>query len=214
MKFRYFDFGANTAAFLSHLHSPEIEAILRERGLRRPLANHDSEGQSLVHLYEDRTYLVTDAEYQRDFQAAKEAVADADDDYQGTLQKERIMREFNEKYDAKYSDAVYLHRNVPLHHCHQFAPALYRVAQLMFPTRNWTLLKGDVHSTVYCAEDLDDVIVFDLLMYFLHHMLGEPCVTAERVMQNALCCPADGEFVPTIANRRAQTVSSLKKKEV
>lgn len=56
------------------------------------------------------------------------------------------------------------------HGCHVYAPALFLIAALLFPKYSWTLVDGDVHSTVVSEEYS---IVFDLLCWYYDSLPGK-----------------------------------------
>jgi len=68
------------------------------------------------------------------------------------------------------------------HGCHVYAPALFLIAALLYPKYSWTLVDGDVHSTVV-SEEMS--MVFDLLCWYYDSLPGRN-LSASDVYQMCL----------------------------
>lgn len=78
------------------------------------------------------------------------------------------------------------------HGCHVYAPALFLIAVQLYPKYVWTLVDGDIHSTVVSEEMR---VVFDLLCWYYDRLPGrnlsaidvyEMCIGRKRgILTNA-----------------------------
>ena len=69
------------------------------------------------------------------------------------------------------------------HGCHVYAPCLFRIAIEMCPTSLWTLVEGDMHSTVVCVPEQ---VMFDLLGWYYACITPQKALTAIEVYEMSL----------------------------
>lgn len=181
---KYFDFKAYWNEFKTLLHNDEdVLLALEEKDLYHPLwkrSAHDG-------LHEFVSQLIQlDPGYQNECLEAKSKYFPQDQslehsEYSSTLRQE--LEKIWEGYKNKYLNPNTIHGKIPFARCHHLAPALFLIAQKMFPHIQWVLLRGDKHSTVYSA---DNEILFDLIMYYHFTFNDIEQNNADRVFQYCL----------------------------
>lgn len=177
---QFYDFEGNWRAFVKVLHSPRITKLLKAQGLTHPLykcAWEDAVRDHIISLAQDDDYYM---ESRDDF--ISEFINENKQLLGSELDRIPMENRFDYLSDTcptfgksvwefleSYIEDVYFQpqemcTNVPVGRCHLFAVVLFEIAKELHPDRNWVLLEGDKHSTVYT---LDGNILFDLTLYYL-----------------------------------------------
>ena len=187
-----YDFGRNWDKVWPHINTPEAKkwirkawrSIKRNRGwkvryqYRQPPSNAISSSDGYVMMIDrildeviETNYpaVVTDADREILFEPCPENEDDIDhDDYRDLDVRFDILRRLGLDYRYNKGKLCFY---IPFHTCHWWNPHFsLPLARKVLPDRNWTVRRGEDHTTVYCKETNE---VFDMIYWGLDNRLEE-----------------------------------------